>query len=189
MSGVFPIRTERLVLRAFTEDDLDALHDIQRRPEVTRFLPWDTRTRGETRELLKRRIGETDLVQEGDILSVAVESGETGELIGDFNLELADAGLRCGEIGFVLNPQHAGKGYATEAGGALLRLAFDRFGMHRVIGICNGRNSASMRLMERLGMRREGFFVQSAVLKGKRVDVAHYAILRQEWLGRRPVSS
>ena len=189
MSRVFPIRTERLLLRAFGEEDLDALHDMQRRPEVTRFLRWDTRTRGEAREMLNRRIGQTDLVKEGDNLAAAVVLRESGALIGEFDLELLDAGLGQAEIGFALNPTHGGQGYATEAGGAVLRLAFEHFGFHRVIGVCNGRNTTSMKLMERLGMRREGYFVQSDVLKGKRVDVASYAILRQEWFGRRPLSS
>jgi RimJ/RimL family protein N-acetyltransferase len=189
MSHVLPVRTERLVLRAFAEEDLNAVHDIHRRPEVTRFLRSNTRTRGEARAMLNRRLGQTDLVKEGDNLAVAVVVRDSGALIGDFNLELVDAGLGRAEIGFVMNPTHAGQGYATEAGSALLRLAFEHYGFHRVIGICNGRNSASMNLMERLGMRKEGFFVQSEVLKGKRVDVASYAILRQEWFGRRPVSS
>jgi RimJ/RimL family protein N-acetyltransferase len=186
---IFPIHTERLELRAFTEDDLDGLHDMQRRPEVVRFLRWDTRTRGESREMLARRITQTDLAKEGDNLAAAVVLRESGALIGDFNLELSDPGLGCAEVGFAMNPTHAGQGYATEAGAAMLRLAFEHFGFHRVIGICNGRNNASMKLMERLGMRREAFFVQSDVLKGKRVDVASYAILRQEWFGRRPISS
>ncbi|HJP76515.1 MAG TPA: GNAT family protein [Pseudonocardiaceae bacterium] len=189
MSSVLPVRTARLVLRAFSDDDLNALYDIHRRPEVARFLRSDTRTRGEVRAMLKRRLGETDLVKEGDSLAVAVVVRDSGALIGDFNLELLDADSGRAEIGFVLNPTHAGQGYATEAGCALLRLAFEHYGFHRVIGLCNGRNSSSMNLMERLGMRREGFFVQSEVVKGKRVDVASYAILRQEWLGRRPVSS
>lgn len=189
MRHVLPVRTERLVLRAFGEDDLDALYDMHRRPEVTQYLLSDTRTRGEVREMLKRRISQTDLVKEGDNLAVAVVVGESGALIGDFNLELLDAGLGRAEIGYVLNPAHAGRGYATEAATALLGLAFEHFGFHRVIGVCNGRNTASMHLMERLGMRREAFFVQSEVIKGKRVDVANYAILRQEWFGRRPVSS
>jgi RimJ/RimL family protein N-acetyltransferase len=184
---VFPIRTERLELRAFTEDDLDALYDMQRSPEVTRFLRWGTRTRGDAREMLARRVTQTDLAKEGDNLAAAVALRESGALIGDFNLELSDAGLGCAELGFAMNPTHAGHGYATEAGGAMLRLAFEHYGFHRVIGICNGRNNASMKLMERLGMRREGFFVQSDVVKGKRVDVASYAILRQEWFGRRPL--
>jgi RimJ/RimL family protein N-acetyltransferase len=189
MSHVFPVRTERLVLRAFTENDLDALYDLYRRPEVTEFLRWDTRTRGEVREMLKGRVSQTDLVKEGDNLAVAVVVAESGVLIGDFNLELVDAGLGRAEIGYVLSPAHTGHGYATEAASAVLGLAFEHFGFHRVIGVCNGRNTASMHVMERLGMRREAFFVQSEVVKGKRVDVANYAILSQEWFGRRPVSS
>src|SRR5437899_553206 len=98
MSHFLPVRTERLVLRAFTDDDLDALHDLYRRPEVTRFLRWDTRTRGEARAMLKRRIGQTDLAKDGDNLAVAVEVRESGAPIGDFNLELLDVALGLAEI-------------------------------------------------------------------------------------------
>jgi RimJ/RimL family protein N-acetyltransferase len=136
--------------------------------------------------MLARRIGQNAITAEGDNLAAAVVHRESGALIGDFNLELVDVGLGKAEIGFAMNPAHAGRGYATEAGRAILRLAFAHYGFHRVVGICNGRNTGSMRLMERLGMRREAYFVQSEVVKGRRVDVASYAILRQEWAGQQP---
>ena len=134
MSTVFPLHTERLVLRAFAEDDLDALYDMHRRPEVTEFLLSDTRTRGEVREMLKRRISQTDLVKEGDNLAVAVVVRESGALIGDFNLELVGRGTRPRRDRVRAQPDARGRGYATEAGGAMLRLAFEHFGFHRVIG-------------------------------------------------------
>jgi RimJ/RimL family protein N-acetyltransferase len=181
---VLPLNTQRLLLRAWGEADFDGLYDMQSRPEVTRYLRWDIRTREQAREMLARRIAQTEIAGEGDNLAVAVTERESGALIGDFNLDLLDAELGRAEIGFAMNPAYAGKGYATEAGRAVLGLAFEHYGFHRVIGICNGRNTASMRLMERLGMRREGYFVQSEVVKGKRVDVASYAILCQEWFGQ-----
>ncbi|MET8700920.1 GNAT family protein [Kitasatospora sp. NPDC004723] len=178
-----PVVTDRLVLRSFTETDLDDLHDIQRRPDVTRYLLWDTRTREETRTALATRITQSELAGEGSNLAVAVELRESGRLIGEFNLDWLSAELGRAEIGFVMNPDHGGRGYATEAGREVLRLAFERHGFHRVIGRCNGDNGASMRLMERLGMRREAFFVQGELLKGERADLAVYAMLATEWPG------
>ncbi|MFF2656193.1 GNAT family N-acetyltransferase [Kitasatospora sp. NPDC058032] len=175
-----PVVTDRLVLRSFTETDLDDLHDIQRRPDVTRYLLWDTRTREETRTALATRITQSELAGEGSNLAVAVELRESGRLIGEFNLDWLSAELGRAEIGFVMNPDHGGRGYATEAGREVLRLAFERHGFHRVIGRCNGDNGASMRLMERLGMRREAFFVQGELLKGERADLAVYAMLATE---------
>jgi len=178
-----PVVTERLVLRPFTETDLDDLHDIQSRPEVTRYLLWDARTREETRAALAKRIEQTHLTAEGDNLAIAVELRETGTLIGDFNLEWLSAELGRAEIGFVMHPGHGGRGYATEAGREVLRMAFETFRFHRVVGLCNGENHSSRRLMERLGMRREAYFVQGEMLKGERVDLAVYAMLADEWTG------
>lgn len=180
----FPtVHTPRLVLRPFAAEDFESLYDIQRREDVTRHLLWHARTRDETRAALTTRLTQTDLRAEGDNLAVAVQLRETGALLGDFNLEWLSAELGRAEIGFVMHPDHAGHGYATEAGREVLRLAFERYGFHRVIGRCNGHNDASMRLMERLGMRREAYFVQGEVLKGRRADLAVYAILGDEWAG------
>jgi RimJ/RimL family protein N-acetyltransferase len=172
--------TERLVLRSFMEDHFDDLYEIQRRPDVARYLLWDARTPEETRTALGKRVGETGFSQEGDTLAVAVELRESGRVIGDFNLRWLSEELGRAEIGFVMNPEHSGRGYATEAGAALLRLAFEVYGFHRVVGLCNGRNTSSQQLMERLGMRREAFFVQGEMLKGERADLAVYAMLAEE---------
>ncbi|QIZ38817.1 GNAT family N-acetyltransferase [Saccharopolyspora sp. ASAGF58] len=176
-----PVVTERLLLRSFTKSDLDDLYDIQRRPDVARYLFWNARTLEETREALAVRITQTELAAEGENLAIAVELRETGRLIADFNLEWLSAELGRAEIGFVMNPDHSGHGYATEAGAEVLRMAFESYGFHRVVGLCNGNNHSSQRLMERLGMRREAFFVQGEMLKGERADLAVYAMLATDW--------
>ncbi|MGP4111078.1 GNAT family N-acetyltransferase [Streptomyces sp. 4N509B] len=180
----FRVETRRLLLRPFTEEDLDELHDIQRRPDVARYLLWNARSREETRTALAERVRQTAISREGDNLAVAAVHRESGVLIGDFNLEWLSAELGRAEIGFVLHPDYAGRGYATEAGREVLRIGFEEYGFHRVIGLCNGNNTPSMRLMERLGMRREGFFVQGEMLKGERADLALYAMLADEWRAR-----
>jgi RimJ/RimL family protein N-acetyltransferase len=180
----YPIVTERLLLRPFRPDDLDALHAIQSRPDVTRYLYWDVRSRDEVAAELEARARRTELAVEGDRLVLALELRGSGELIGDVNLQWLSREHRQGEIGFVLHPDHHGQGYAAEAAVVLLALGFDELGLHRIVGRCDGRNAASARLLEKLGMRREAHLRENEVVKGEWTDELVYAMLDREWGAR-----
>ncbi|GAA4204052.1 GNAT family protein [Streptosporangium oxazolinicum] len=180
----YPIRTNRLILRPYTPDDLDALHAIHRLPQVTRYLYWEPRDREQTREALKRKITETALLEEGQALTLAVELAATGELLGDVLLIWHSRAHRSGEIGYVFHPDHHGRGYATEATRAVLELGFDGLDLHRVIGRLDARNEASARVLEKLGMRREAHFLDNEIVKGEWTSEIVYAILRREWHAR-----
>lgn len=181
----FPLTTERLRLRPFTERDLDAVYAIERRPDVMRYLYWEPRTRDEARAALDRRIKMTSLDGDAAALRLAVLLGDSGELIGDFSLALRSRQDRQGEIGFMFHPDHQGHGYAAEAGRAVLTLGFETFDLHRIFGSCDARNTASARLMEGLGMRLEGTLRETEFVKGTWCDEKIYAILADEWRTRR----
>ena len=180
----YPILTARLALRPFAAEDLDALHAIQSREDVTRFLYWGPRTREQVAETLETRAGQTAILAEGDGLVLAVERRGSGALIGSVNLVWVSAEHRQGEIGFVFHPDHQGQGFAGEAAAELLRLGFDGLGLHRIVGRCDARNAASARLMERLGMRREAHFRENEWVKGKWDDEYVYAVLEREWAAK-----
>lgn len=180
----YPLMSARLTLRPYTESDLDALYDIQSRPEVTRYLLFGVRDRGQVRESLRERARATTLENEGDNLTLAVVLPETGDVIGDVVLFWTSREHRQGEIGYIFHPDHGGKGYATEAAEVMLRLGFEELGLHRVVGRLNGRNTASARVLERLGMRREAHFTHSRIVKGEWVDEVVYAMLEDEWRAR-----
>jgi RimJ/RimL family protein N-acetyltransferase len=184
LKPAYPITTARLLIRPFTMDDLDALHDIQSREDVTRYLLWGPRSRAEVTEKLAERLGMTVLEREGDSLVLAVELRDSGVLIGDVNLFWLSEEHRQGELGYVLHPDHYGRGYAGEAATEMLRLGFDGLGLHRIIGRADGRNAASCRVMEKLGMRREAYFVQNEIVKGEWTDEVVYAMLASEWADR-----
>jgi RimJ/RimL family protein N-acetyltransferase len=93
---------------------------------------------------------------------------ETGALIGDVVLFLRGEEHRQGEIGYVFHPDYGGWGYATEAARALLGLGFEHYGLHRIVGRLDARNTASARVLERLGMRREAHFVQNPATPASR---------------------
>jgi RimJ/RimL family protein N-acetyltransferase len=178
----YPIATKRLLLRPYTMDDLEALHAIQSLPEVSRYLYWEPRSMDEVREVLARRCRRPTLEVEGETLVLAMVLPDSGTLVGDVNLHWISREHRQGEIGFVLHPDHHGHGFAGEAAAALLRLGFEDLGLHRIIGRCDGRNAASAKVMERLGMRREAHFRQNELVKGRWCDELVYAMLAEEWL-------
>jgi RimJ/RimL family protein N-acetyltransferase len=176
-----PIHTERLVIRPFVADDMDGLYDLQSRPEVTRYLYWETRTHDEVAESLALKMGRTTIAQEGDIITLAVALADGGPLIGDLMLGYKSATHHSVEIGYTFNPKYHGHGYATEAAGVLLALAFEHLGAHRVWANLDARNERSALLLERLGLRREAHLVENEWVKGKWTDEVIYAVLAGEW--------
>jgi RimJ/RimL family protein N-acetyltransferase len=180
----YPIGTARLLLRPFRGEDLDDLHAMQSREDLTRYLYWSPRTRDEVADVIRKRIGMGVLEREGDILVLAVELRETGRVIGDVNLAWHSEEHRQGEFGFVFHPDHHGRGYAGEAAVEMLRLGFEGLHLHRIIGRADGRNTASARLMEKLGLRREAHFVENEMVKGEWTDEVVYAMLATEWADR-----
>ena len=179
----YPIETQRLRLRPFATSDFDALFAMQSREDVTRFLYWDARSRAEVREALETKIASTAIRTEADGLALAAILPQTGELVGDFVLWLH--GPDQGEIGFIVHPDHHGRGYATEVGRMLLRLAFEGLGLHRVIGCAEVRNVASARVLEKLGMRREAHLVENEWVKGEWQSELIFAMLDREWVDAR----
>ena len=180
----YPIITERLRLRAFRSDDLDALNSFQSRADVARYLYWGPRSRAESAAALAKRVHSAELQKEGQFIAVAVELTETGQLIGDLNLDYLSSEHRSGEIGFIFHPDFHGQGYAAEAATEMLRLGFEDLGLHRIIGRCDGRNTASASLMERLGMRKEAHLRENEMVKGEWADELVFAILEDEWKDR-----
>ena len=177
----FPLETERLQLRPFEPGDLDELTTIQSREDVSRYLYWRPRTRAEVLEDLQRRYAWTSLKAEGDALRLAVRRKGSDALLGDVCLIWVSEIHGQGEVGFVMHPAHHGQGYAGEAAGEMLRIGFEQLGLHRIVGRCDARNTASSRLMERLGMRREAHLVQNELVKGEWCDELVYAMLCEEW--------
>ncbi|GGN54878.1 N-acetyltransferase [Streptomyces kronopolitis] len=180
----YPIRTARLDLRPVTHDDLAAIHAYQRLPEVCRYLYWGPFDEAGSRASVAAKAARTTLRASGDVLQFAVVVRASGILVGDVTFVWKSREHRQGGIGYVFHPDHAGHGYATEASRALLRLGFEELGLHRVQAELDGRNTASARVLERLGMRREGHLRENEFLDGEWADEVVYAMLAREWRAR-----
>jgi RimJ/RimL family protein N-acetyltransferase len=177
-----PAATDRLRVRHLTAGDLPAVLAIESRPEVARWLYWEPRTEAEVRESLDRRIARArDHPETG--VTFGAEVAATGELIGHVSLTVGPH--RQGEIGFIVHPDHQGRGYATEAAAAVLGIGFEAYGLHRICGTLEARNGASARVLERLGMRREAHLRENEWVKGEWQSELVYAVLEREWRAAR----
>ena len=176
-----PRRTERLTLRRYEPSDLAFLFSMFSLEDVCRYLPWSPMDIDQARAKLDQRLGQTRLEADGDPVVLVAEETATGRPIGEFMLRLTSVHSRQGEIGWSLHPTAQGHGFATEGAREILRLGFDESRLHRIAAGCDSRNVASIRVMERLGMRREAEFVENEYLKGEWVGEVVCAILEPEW--------
>jgi RimJ/RimL family protein N-acetyltransferase len=175
------VETTRLTLRPFANADLEAIRRMRSDPEVVRYLYGEPLSAEEARDFLERRMATTAWTAEGDWFNVAAVERASGLTVGDVAMHWVSERDRTGEIGFVFDPRHQGKGFATEAAAALLEWAFSSAGLHRVIGRTEARNAASARVLEKLGMRLEARFVENEWVKGEWQSELVYAVLDREW--------
>ena len=178
----WPLHTDRLVLRPAATGDADATWQFRRREDVSRWLTRASATPDEHRTWFEAP----------DNLAQTLVIERSGTVIGDLMVKIEDAWAQAeiaerarniqAELGWVLHPEHAGHGFATEAIRELLRLCFKDLGLRRVTATCFAANDASWRLMERVGMRREFYTVRDSLHRsGEWLDCLGYALLADEW--------
>ena len=143
------IETERLIIRKHEEKDLNDLHEYLSDEEVVRFEPYTAMSLEETKKNLEWRISSDEIF--------ALELKSTGKMIG--NVFLGKRECETLELGYVLNRNFWKKGYAYEACIALCDNAFSK-GIHRIEANCDPLNTASWKLLERLGFLREGHLIK-----------------------------
>ena len=177
-----PLRTERLVLRRFDGNDLDAFHAYHSMPETARFLPGPAKSYTQSMERVGRYANFV-FEKEGDWVCLAIEAKGQPGLMGEVVLKWLP-GRGQGEVGWTLAPAARGKGYGTEAAAAVLDLGFGELGFHRIEARLDALNTASAGLCERLGMRLEGRHVDKWHYKGQWATELIYAVLEDEWRTR-----
>ncbi|MFA6153170.1 GNAT family N-acetyltransferase [Mesorhizobium sp.] len=180
------VETERLTLRRFREGDAEDLFAYLRAPTATCFLSLKLADLAEAKAEVKKRAL--------DAGSVAVCLKQTGQVIGDLFGGGAGEEEEDGttSVGWNLNPQFGGQGYAFEATRALLDHLFRARGFRRIYAYVEDHNKPSKRLCEKLGMRREGVFIEFVSFTNDDAgnpiyeNTMQYAILRHEWMSGRP---
>ena len=178
----WPISTERLNLRPYQPEDLDSLWSFEQLPEVQRWLGWAPHSRDDLRQAMQDESSETTHVL------VVLDSTVIGHIMimprdGWAQSEVIDRvkGTEA-ELGWMFDPAFGGAGYATEAVRTVINICFTMLDVRRVHAGCFADNTASWRLMERIGMRRETHSRATALHRdGTWHDSLSYGLLRDEW--------
>ena len=180
------ITTERLLLREFAQDDWRAVLDYQRDPRYLRYYPWHDRTEADVRAFVQMFL-DWQVGSPRRRFQLAITRRSDNRLIGN-------CGIRCyqddpseAELGYELNPDHWGQGFATEAAGAMVEFALRQLGLQRLTSWCIADNTASGRVLERLGFRMQRRVHGAEYFKGSSWDTLHYLLTAGEWQHASPI--
>ena len=163
---------ERLILREWRVDEVQAMYRWQGNPEVTRYLSWGAKTLADSAEHLASCIAEQGR-PDREAYFLAVQRRDSGEVVGDAGFRWTQRADSEGRFGYFLEPATWGQGYGTEAARLVLKMAFVELGASVVRASCDERNHASERVMQKCGMRREH--------RRESTGMRAYRIFSDEW--------
>lgn len=168
----------RVAWREVTPDDAEDIIGWQTTPEIYTYMPADDPLPLDVfRETIASYVTAS---QQPDRREYSLCLTLDGCPIGTGSLNVRERPPRCAEIGYMLHPDHWGKGLATEAAGLLLTLGFDTLGLHRIEAVTRPDNTASRRILEKLGMTQEGVRRQDVQIRGQWRDSILFAILETD---------
>ena len=165
------LRTERLILREYQAADFDAVHAFASDPEVATFVDWGPNEPDDTKAFLDACTADQAAQPRPRYTLAVTESG--GAPFGSVGLETH--GAHHADMGYVIAREQWGQGFASEAAAAILRFGFGVLGLHRIQATCRPENLASVRVLEKIGMIREGYLHDHLLIRGRWRDSLLYA--------------
>lgn len=174
-------QTTRLTLREVSLANLTAIHELLSLPETDKFntlgIPENME---ETAQLVMGWQEETKAPQR-NAYTFSVELNSSRQFIGLIALYLGKPQYKKGEVWFKTHANHWNKGYTTEALKQVLKFAFTELNLHRVEAGCAVANTASKRVLEKVGMIQEGLFRANLPIRGQWIDNFEFAILDTDY--------
>lgn len=172
------LETERLVLRPITVEDMGFVYELFSRPETNRYSGHESLS---SLEEAKNMYDKYMKPGSPNRFRLAVELKETGGPVGTLGLYSYSERDRRAELGYDLLEEHWGRGIMTEAVREVVRYGFEVLGLNRVEATMDPLNTRSVRLVERLGFKREGRLRERYIYKDGRRDEFVYGLLRSDW--------
>lgn len=176
------IETKRLILREFNEDDFLSMHTYASDPEVSKYLPWGPNSEDDT-EMFLDIIIKYQLDSPRYDYEIAVVRKEDNKLIGACAIHVSNPNNKEGWIGYCYNQEYWGNGYASEAAEVIIEFGFKHLNLHRIFATCDPENIGSSKVLENIGMSKEGRLRENKYQKGKWRDSFLYSFLEQEYKG------
>lgn len=175
--GSFEIKTQRLLIRILDMKDKESFFKYRSLPEIYRFQSWKPKTINEIEEFIMKNIA--IIPNEVDSWLQLAICLHNGQMIGDIGVHFLDDYQI--EIGYTLSPEYQGRGYAVEAVRGIVNYVFITLRKHRITASVDPDNHASIRLLEKIGFRKEAHFIKSFHMDDRWFDDCIYSILEDEW--------
>jgi ribosomal-protein-alanine N-acetyltransferase len=172
--------TPRLLLREFEDADWQRVHEYQSDPAYHLFNPWDERTEADVQALMQRFI-EWQHEQPRSKFQLAIHLRSEDKLIGSCGVRSTSGDMIEAELGFELDKDYWGKGYATEACRALIEFAFMDLHVSLLVANCVQENQASAQVLRRLGMHYVRSERNGVWIRGTWMTTDSYSINLAEW--------
>ncbi len=167
------VTTKRLLIRTFQEQDWEAVYSYTSDEKVMHYMPEGVFNEEQAKKFIAENSNDK-------AKHFAIVSNNCEQVIGHIVFHPC-FGDHTYEIGWVLNPAYQNQGFASEAARAVLDYGFNEKKLHRIIATCQPENIASYKVMEKIGMRREGYFKKCIPYGKEWWDEYYYAVLREDW--------
>ena len=173
------LETKRLIIRPISLEDQNDIFEYRRDEEINKFQAWIP----ETIEDVITFISDTAVQINTPYtwFQLVIVEKQTHSIIGDIGIHFLDKENKQVEIGCTLNKNFQNKGYATESVERVIDYLFKELRKHRIATSIDPSNMSSIRLVERIGFRKEAHFIESLFIKGKYVDDLVYALIEKDW--------
>lgn len=177
------LQTTRLQLRPVDMRDAEAMSIYRSDPETNQFLSLIPKSLDDIYGFIQKTNPKINIP--GSWFQFVIIEKESNKLIGDIGVHFLDdnSDNKQVEIGYTLNKDFRGKGYANEALSKIIGYLFGQLKKHRITASIDPKNISSVRLIEKLGFRKEAHFIESLFFHGEWVDDVIYALLAKEWKG------
>ncbi len=182
------IETSRLNVRNLRDDDLWDFYLYRSDPQVTKYQGFEIMSMQECEDFIASQTERTFGVA-GEWVQYGIEDKNNTRLVGDCAIKLDLHDARISEIGITIAPVNQQRGYAKECLSAILTFLFDHAGILRVVETVDADNLASVKLLESIGFKKEGYFIENIFFKGRWGSEYQYAMLKREWDARSRSSS
>jgi [ribosomal protein S5]-alanine N-acetyltransferase len=173
--------TERLRLREMVGSDWKAVHEYASQEIVCQYQPWGPNTVEDTKVFINKVLADCKMEPRTRFM-FAILMKENNRLIGAIELNIHNFHHKYGDIGYIVHPNYWGSGVASEAAQIVIELGFKHFQLHRIQATCDPNNKASARVLEKIGMIKEGVMRENLLLKNGWRDSAIYSVLENEFI-------
>ena len=180
MNTTTKIETKHLLIREFQTDDWLAVHSYATDSEVFRYQHWGPNSEDDSREFVKMTIDQqTEVPRRSYELAIIEKS--SNKLIGAVGIRIKSSTNRDADMGYTLGRSRWGNGFGTEAAQAILNFGFTELNLHRIWATAAPENLASIRVLEKVGMKYEGLLKENLLVRGRWRDSVLMAILENDW--------